>query len=210
MTLRLCLAVPGIAAVVALGCADFPRVNPYDPDAPFVIDLEGPALIEVGDTVTFTAETTPRWTRPEAPEWSSNDVRILYPLGGGRYVARGGGTTTIGVRYGPRIATQAIAIESEAPTITSLTPQRVRADTGEITLIVGGTGFHTRTVVSWDGSPRLTELIAPNTLAVVLPALDVSRIGTHEVVAINGTPGGGSSAPAIFESVAPPRPARIP
>src|SRR5688500_6044797 len=45
----------------AAGCRDLAHVNPYDPDAPFLIVLTGPAVMVAGDTATFLAATNPVW-----------------------------------------------------------------------------------------------------------------------------------------------------
>jgi hypothetical protein len=105
-----------IAALLLGGCGDLAHVNPYDPAAPFEITLTGPTTAQVGDTLTFTVETKPRWTRTQPPEWSSLDSRVLYPLGGGRYVAMVRGTATIEVRFGPRLETRDVTVQSPALT----------------------------------------------------------------------------------------------
>ena len=192
-------AVPALA----LGCGEFARLNPYDPSAPFEITIVGPTVAHVGDTITFTAETTPEWTRPEAPEWSSLDTRILNPLGGGRYAAAAGGSTSIRVRFGPRSQTVSVTVHSFAPTITAISPQQARADTGTMSVAVTGTNFYPQTVVTWDGTARPTRYIDPTRVIVDLQAADVATVGAHAVVAVNGPPGGGSSQPMSFQSVPP-------
>ena len=193
----------GAAALPAVGCGEFARVNPYDPSAPFEIIIDGPSVVQVGDTITFTAQTTPEWTWPEAPEWSSLDTRILNPLGGGRYVAVAGGTTTIRVRYGPRAEALPVAVQTSVPTITAVSPQQVRSDTGAISVTVTGTNFYPLTVVTWDGTARPTRYLEPTRLVVDLAAADVAAVGMHAVVAVNAPPGGGSSQPLSFQSLPP-------
>ena len=192
-----------VLVFAASGCGDLARVNPYDPSAPFDITLTGPARVQVGDTITIAAEVTPAWTRPEQPQWSSSDIRVLNPLGNGRYVAVAGGEVTIEVRFGPRVQSLELSVESLAPTISAVTPQRARADTGQVSLIITGTGFHPLTVVTWDGAARKTQYVDATRLLVELSAGDIGVVGLHALVAINGAPGGGSSPPATFESTAP-------
>ncbi len=101
-----------VAFLLVIGCRDLAHVNPYDPAAPFDITLSGPERGFVGDTLRFIAETKPVWTWPQPPEWSTLDSRVLFPLGEGRYVARGAGATTIQVRFGPRFETRRIVVIS--------------------------------------------------------------------------------------------------
>jgi subtilisin family serine protease len=103
------------------------------------------------------------------------------------------GTTTA-----PRVrAFQALAlltpVTSPEPSITSVTPLRVRAG-APATLSVTGTGFNGLSVVQWNGVAKPTIAVSTTQLTATVPAADLVVGTTATVSVFNPAPGGGTSA----------------
>ena len=98
----------------------------------------------------------------------------------------------------PRVSIfQALAsiasVSSPAPTLASLSPSRVRAGTGAVTLALVGGGFNALSVISWNGLALATTATSTTTLQATVPAALVAG-SSAQVVVTNPAPGGGTSA----------------
>jgi len=98
--------------------------------------------------------------------------------------------------------------------ITSLSPSRISAGHADFTLTVTGSGFVTRTVVQWNGSPLTTTPTLNsagnivNETAIVPMAL-VAKPGVATVITLNPASGQGNnglSNPVPFKINPPPNP----
>ena len=103
------------------------------------------------------------------------------------------GTTTV-----PRVrAFQALGslapVTSPEPSITSVTPLRVRAG-APATLTVTGTGFNGLSVVQWNGVAKPTIALSTTQLTATVPAADLVVGTTASVSVFNPAPGGGTTA----------------
>ena len=103
------------------------------------------------------------------------------------------GTVTV-----PRIRVfQALAaltpVNSPAPTITSVTPLRVRAG-APATLTVTGSGFNGLSAVQWNGVAKPTIALSNTQLLASVPAADLVVGTTATVSVFNPAPGGGTTA----------------
>jgi subtilisin family serine protease len=101
------------------------------------------------------------------------------------------GTTTI-----PRIRIfQALAsltsVTSPTPSITDVSPSRVRAG-GAAVLTITGSGFNVLSTVQWNGTAVPTTIVNTTKLQASIPAAEIS-VGTSTVSVLNPAPGGGSS-----------------
>src|SRR5207302_10190429 len=99
------------------------------------------------------------------------DNRVLF--GGGAVV--------------PRISIfQALAsivpVSSPVPSLTSLSPSRVRAQVGGTPLSLTGSGFNALSVVTWNGTPVPTTPTSSTALQATVPAVLIS--GTAGQVAV--------------------------
>ena len=86
-----------------------------------------------------------------------------------------------------------------APTIASLAPGSAAAGGQAFKLTVTGTNYNMSSVVRWNGSDRVTNLLNPmstTTLEAAITALDIAAPGTAEVTVFN--PGGLTSNAATF------------
>lgn len=84
-----------------------------------------------------------------------------------------------------------------APATASIAPTGVTAGSGQLTLTVTGSNFSACSTVEWNGAPNATTYLSPTQLTTVIPASDVTTVGTVPVTVFTPTPGGGTSNPAI-------------
>ena len=91
-------------------------------------------------------------------------------------------------------ATLALGQTNPVPTIyASVSPLAVKPGSGAFTLTVSGFGFAPTAVLTWNGEPRLTEVISNSKLQADINAEDVATTGTAEVAVVNPAPGGATS-----------------
>jgi subtilisin family serine protease len=107
----------------------------------------------------------------------------------------------------PRISVlQALAtlvpVTNPVPTLTSLSPVRLRAGMGAATLSLTGTGFNGLSVATWNGVPLATTAANTRALQATVPAALITG-ASGQVAVTNPSPGGGASA-AIVVPVDPP------
>ncbi|HEY4357359.1 MAG TPA: IPT/TIG domain-containing protein [Acidobacteriaceae bacterium] len=93
-------------------------------------------------------------------------------------------------------APAAFEIDNPAPVITSLSPNVVATGSGAQSVYLSGSGLIPSTVVQVNGSPRPATYQGSSSVRVDLTAADVASPGSLSIVAINGAPGGGTSAAA--------------
>lgn len=96
-----------------------------------------------------------------------------------------------------------LEVDNPAPLITSISPDTEPTDAGSLAITVTGTGFVPATVINVNGSARTTTYGSATQVNVTLSAADVSAAGTLSLTAVNAAPGGGTSAPAHLQVVAP-------
>ena len=82
-------------------------------------------------------------------------------------------------------------VTSPAPSITNVTPSKVRGG-APTTLTITGSGFNALSVVKWNGNSETTTVVSTTKLQAMIPTADLS-VGTGLVSVVNPTPGGGSS-----------------
>lgn len=88
--------------------------------------------------------------------------------------------------------------QNPAPAIYSLSPTGVTAGAPAFTLTVNGNNFISASAVNWNGIALPTTYISASQLTVVVPASDISTIGTASVTVSNSTPGGRTSNGITF------------
>src|SRR6202044_3903447 len=79
------------------------------------------------------------------------------------------------------------------PTLTSLSPTSVSANSGAFTLTVNGAGFVNGSVVNWGGSPRVTTFVSATQLTAAILASDIPVSTFVGITVFNPAPGGGTS-----------------
>jgi hypothetical protein len=86
------------------------------------------------------------------------------------------------------------AVVNPTPTIASLTPAKVTAGSGAVTLSVAGTGFMPGSMVNLNGTSRTTIYVSATQLMVALTASDVATTGEDSLTVANPAPSGGISS----------------
>lgn len=102
--------------------------------------------------------------------------------------APGGGATT----------PNALNVVNPVPAINSLNPTSIIPGSAPSTLTITGTGFLISSVVQFNGGVHASNYVNPTTITVPLTANDVATPATIQVTVVNGTPGGGASAPSAL------------
>jgi hypothetical protein len=105
-------------------------------------------------------------------------------------------------------AAVSLQVTNPAPTITALTPAVLAAGTASPNIAVSGTGFVPTTVIDVNGSARTTTFVSATQVNVTLTSADVASAGSVSLTAVNGTPGGGTSA-ATTIPINNPAPGRV-
>lgn len=81
------------------------------------------------------------------------------------------------------------AAAAQPPAIVGVTPSTLQAGSGDMILRVRGDGFTSSTVVRWDGSERVTAVIAPDTLTTMILSSDLVRPGEARLTAFDPASG---------------------
>lgn len=136
------------------------------------------------------------------------------------------GTVTVAVLNPPPGGglsnTVPFAVNNPPPVLTSLSPNTALANSAGFTLTVNGSGFtcaqfsssssgssssstpqctQSASVVNWNGSPRATSWVSASQLTATISASDLTVAGTALVTVSNPAPGGGTSAPGVFQVI---------
>jgi hypothetical protein len=97
------------------------------------------------------------------------------------------------------LSTVVLAQSNPVPFINQpLVPAAIAPGGPDFTLTVNGTGFVSGSTVNWNGIPLATTFISSSQLTAVVPASDVSGVGTASVTVNNPGPGGGNSNVAFL------------
>jgi hypothetical protein len=90
-----------------------------------------------------------------------------------------------------------LSVTNPAPTISQPQPATVLVGAASPLVSLLGTGFVPTTVIDVNGQARSTVYVSATQVEVILTAADVAATGTLSLTAVNGTPGGGTSAAAM-------------
>ena len=99
--------------------------------------------------------------------------------------------------------TQTLTINNPLPTLTSLSQTAATIGSAGLTLTVNGTNFVSTSKVRWKGNDRTTAFVTATQLTAVIPASDLTSMGTADVTVFNPlffNPllGGGTTSPLTF------------
>ncbi len=103
---------------------------------------------------------------------------------------------TVGCASGGRDVTDPIVPPPvPAPVATSVSPDSFVMGSDGATVVVGGSGFTSRTVGRWNGSDRPTTVQSATQLQLAVTAADLAAAGTASITIATPAPGGGTSGP---------------
>jgi hypothetical protein len=94
------------------------------------------------------------------------------------------------------------AVAAPVPVANSLSPATVIAGGAGFSLLVNGSGFMPTSVVTWNGSPRMTTFVSTTQLSASIAGSDIAAVGTGQVAVSTPAPGGGTSG-ALTMAVVP-------
>src|SRR5579863_1753403 len=87
---------------------------------------------------------------------------------------------------------------SNAPTITTISPNSTVAGGAAFTLTINGTNFVAASMVNFGGSALATTFVNSTQLTAAIPAASIASTGTPAVTVTNPAPGGGTSKAINF------------
>jgi hypothetical protein len=93
---------------------------------------------------------------------------------------------------------QTFTVNYRVPTLTSISPTSVLANSSNLTLTVNGTYFAPAAIVRWNGTNLTTTYASSTKLTAVIPAADLTQAATIPITVYNPSPGGGISASQNF------------
>jgi len=158
---------------------------------PDLVSADGSANLDVSLTHrTQTATTT--LTNVSVPGVAGNhSVVATYP-----------GNTNFTTSTSAAVTLVALGTSTSAPTITSLNPNAVYADSSNTVVTIIGTDFLNGAVVSVNGTNQAATFVSATQLTTTLTTAELSTAGTLTLTVVN--PDGGASNAAVFTVVAPP------
>jgi len=83
-----------------------------------------------------------------------------------------------------------------------MTPTAVTAGAAAFTLTINGSNFVTNSAVLWNGSPRATTYVSPNSITAQITAADIAAAGNYSVTIDNGAGATSSAATFIVQPLA--------
>jgi len=94
-------------------------------------------------------------------------------------------------------------VNNPLPTIGDVSPSTVPAGATSQVIVVSGTGFVPATVIKVNGNARTTTFVSKTQVNVTLADADLTAGGSLSITAVNGTPGGGTSAASTVSVMNP-------
>lgn len=225
---QLTAAIPA-TDIAARGTADITVVNPgtnggtsnkvqfaINAAAPTITTLNPASVTAGGANFTLTVNgtgfvnaSTVQWNGSNRPTTFVSATQLTAAIPAADIATSGSSNISVlnPVVDGGSSNTASFAINTAAPTISTLNPASANAGGANFTLTVNGTGFVNASKVQWNGSDRTTTFVSATQLTVAIPAADIAAPGTASVTVLNPAASGGasnavqltinSSAPAI-------------
>ena len=161
--------------------------------------------LDAGSTLTitgrgFVATSTATWNGATHPTTFVSGIQLKLTLLAEDVATVGSAEISVlnPAPGGGAASPSIIAIVYPVPVINSLSPTSVAWDSVPSSLTVNGAGFSPLSVVQLNGVTHATTYVNSNTLEVTLGASDLGTAATLPVTVFTGTPGGGTSTPAIL------------
>jgi uncharacterized repeat protein (TIGR01451 family) len=103
----------------------------------------------------------------------------------------------------PTTNTLTIIEPNVVPTLASLSPNSATAGSPDTTVTLTGAGFVKGSTADFNGTAISTTFVSATELIAVIPAADLTTVGTDPITVVSPTPGGGTSAPQTFTVTVP-------
>lgn len=88
--------------------------------------------------------------------------------------------------------------DAASPSVSSLAPASATAGAADLEVLVNGSGFVTDSTVQWNSVPVATAYLSGSQLMALVPAADLSSVGSADVSVMTPAPGGGTSSTVTF------------
>lgn len=164
----------------------------------FTLTLAGTGFTQASTVTYDNVSLTPTLNNP-------NDITVTVPnsliqIPGSDAVAvtnpsPGGGMSVLNV-----------AVNGPVPTITSLSPSSVAANSGSFTLTINGSGYTQGESVYFENSFLTPTSLSSTSITVTVPNSDIQAAGTYPLTVTTPAPGGGTAS-ANLTVTAPNNPA---
>jgi len=96
-----------------------------------------------------------------------------------------------------------LTVNPAQPTITSIWPSTIQANTGAATITIRGTNFYTGTTAKAGTTTLTATILSTNAMQAVVPATMLTAAGTINLIVSNPAPGGDSSPAVLTVTNAP-------
>lgn len=198
-------AILVLAATVA--CGD-DSTGPDSADLPVLNTLLPSSAIVGGEAFELTATGSGYRTNSQIL-WNGTPLVTSYVSG-----------TTLTATIGPELLSAVGAVEvavrtpppgggtsmsllfqlnNPIPSIADVNPSSAVWLGDAFTVTVSGSGFVSASEILWNGVPLATTFQQPSDLTATVVASELATIGQREIAVRNPPPGGGTSAPVVFE-----------
>ena len=101
---------------------------------------------------------------------------------------------------------QTFTVNYRVPTLTSISPTSVLADSNGLTLTVNGAYYVSGSIVRWNGANLTTTYVSATRLTALIPAADLTQAAAVPITVFNPSPGGGPSASSVTFNINNPVP----
>jgi Tol biopolymer transport system component len=206
--------IPAVATLLA--ACETEQSGPVSNVKPVATIRVTPAIIavEVGDSVQIRAE--PRTASGElrldaVVTWVATDTSALLVRATQQSAwikVKAAKAAQVEVRSEGKTANAEITgfittPPNPTPEVSALQPNYADAGAAQATITVTGLGFTAASVVSVNGSARVTSFVDANRLDVTLTGVDLAFPGTSQITVSTPAPGGGISAGRAFTIYGP-------
>ncbi len=96
------------------------------------------------------------------------------------------------------ISTEGSTAVNPLPAAVSMSPNAAAAGSATFTITLTGTNFTNTTTINWNGGALVTTYLSTTQISAIVPAANITTVGTASVTAVSPTPGGGTSAVLTF------------
>jgi trimeric autotransporter adhesin len=194
--------ITSLAAILA-GSTTQTTTAPSCSPSSFTLIVNGTNFVSGGSVVNWNGSTrptvyvqpAPTATTPNPPPYLSATIPYTDALNPA--------TVPVTVSNGSALSNSmnfsvtAPASNLPAPATTAISPTGATAGSGQFTLTVTGSNFSPCSAVQWNGTPGATTYLSPTQLSTVIPASNVTSVGSVPVTVFTPAPGGGTSNPPI-------------
>jgi hypothetical protein len=186
-----------------------------DNPAPAISSLSPSSSLEGGSPFTlivngsgFVPGSTAQWGGTNLATTYQNSSQLTATVPASDIAGAGNISVTVvnAAPGGGTSPTSSFAVDYPVPALASIAPPSTNVGAAASTLTIQGSNFAQGAVVQWNGSSLATTYVSSTSLTALVPASDLSAVGSEAVTVSNPSPGGGIS-PAISFAINNPLPA---